>query len=160
MMYDINDGAFLTFKPEMLQSTYDGRLCGCLSPLKCVFDEFVSKYQVGDCITLKLEVCKDDICTVCYIEEINTEEEVATLRRFFRPWEIYERKSGDIINELLWSNYSFEFTAFEQVIRKCHVEFIQRSSMITMNELPINLRHRGAGEHVRMSINECVLLTI
>jgi len=159
-MYDINDGAFLTFKPEMLQSTYDGRLCGCLPPLKCVFDEFVSKYQVGDCITLKLEVCKDDICTVCYIEEINTEEEVATLRRFFRPWEIYERKSGDIINELLWSNYSFEFTAFEQVIRKCHIEFILRSSMITIDELPINLRHRGAGEHVRISINECVLLTI
>ena len=159
-MYDINDGAFLTFKPEMLQSTYDGRLCGCLSPLKCVFDEFVSKYQVGNCITLKLDTCQDDICTVCYIEEINTEEEVAILRRFFRPWEIYERKSGDIINELLWSNYSFEFTAFEQVIRKCHVEFIQRSSMITMNELPINLRHRGAGEQVRMSINEYVLWII
>lgn len=138
------EGSFITFHEVMTYpNEEDGLCCGC-GDNDDKFAIFRKKYERDDCILIKpFEGDIKELYTVCKIESINEEEGYVTLRRFYRLTELSQKKYGTAKNELLFSDYLFNFDRFHDVVRSCHVEFLPLGE-----EKPVNLLHRGTGEHV------------
>lgn len=120
-------------------------ICGCYRPKPSRFVKFISEYEVGDCILIKPQNGDPtDLYTVCYIEQIDSENELAKLRRFYRFCEVsISGAQKTPINELLYSDYVFDFNHYRSVVRKCHIEYVKYGS-----PLPVNLQHKGSANHV------------
>ncbi|CAG8708346.1 11120_t:CDS:2, partial [Acaulospora morrowiae] len=140
--YRHTECAFLRFYQEMLKKKNGKLPCGCASlKVSSDFENFLKSYDVGDCILVNpLNGDPQDLYTVCSVESIDSKEETINLRRFYRVSEVSEKYELNKINEVLYSDYIFEFNDFQKVIRKCHVEFVDPN-----RPLPINLQHKGAG---------------
>ncbi|CAG8518555.1 8799_t:CDS:10 [Diversispora eburnea] len=138
------DGAFLTFRPEMLNFKSGNLICGCHRPKLSRFVRFINEYEVGDCILIKPRSGDNtNLYTVCYIEQIDSENELVKLRRFYRFCEVSIISSQKIaINELLYSDYVFDFNHYRSVVRGCHVEYVKYGTT-----LPVNLLHKGSANH-------------
>ncbi|CAG8705498.1 11362_t:CDS:10, partial [Dentiscutata erythropus] len=140
------ENSFLSFHPGILPKE-DGLICGCKRPEPNYYEEFTEKYNVNDCILitpLKGDIL--DLYTVCSIERFDLERKSVWLRRFYRWSETSVKRPKAPINEILYSEYIFEFNKFEHVISPCHVEFVKFGKKI-----PVNLQHRGAGNHFYFS---------
>jgi hypothetical protein len=138
------EGSFITFHEVITYpNEEDGLCCGC-GDKDDGFANFKKKYERDDCILIKLlEGDNKELYTVCKVENINEEEKYITLRRFYRLTELSPKQYGVEKNELLFSDYLFNFNRFHNVVRGCHVEFLTPGK-----ERPVNLLHRGTGEHV------------
>ncbi|RHZ71241.1 hypothetical protein Glove_261g84 [Diversispora epigaea] len=138
------DGAFITFHPEMLNFKSGNLICGCHRPKPSRFVRFINEYEVGDCILIKPRSSDNtNLYTVCYIEQIDSENELVKLRRFYRFCEVSTIDSRKAtINELLYSDYVFDFNHFRSVVRGCHVEYVKYGAT-----LPVNLLHKGSANH-------------
>ncbi|RGB28937.1 hypothetical protein C1646_672845 [Rhizophagus diaphanus] len=141
------EGSFITFHEVMTYpNEEDGLCCGC-GDNDDKFAIFKKKYERDDCILIKpFEGDIKELYTVCKIESINEEEGYVTLRRFYRLTELSQKEYGTAKNELLFSDYLFNFDRFHDVVRSCHVEFLPLGE-----EKPVNLLHRGTGEHFYFS---------
>ncbi|CAG8468863.1 15620_t:CDS:10, partial [Acaulospora morrowiae] len=142
------DGAFLTFQKEMLNFKGEGLICGCKRRRTSRFDRFTREYEVGDCILINPQKGDiTDLYTVCCIECIDTDNEIVKLRRFYRFCEVSEKNFRKVpVNELLYSDYVFDFNRYRSVVRACHVEFIEFGK-----PLPVNILHKGSGNHFYFS---------
>jgi hypothetical protein len=144
------EGSFITFHEVMTYpNEEDGLCCGC-GDRDDEFAKFKNKYDCDDCILIKLD--NKELYTVCKVESINEEEKYVTLRRFYRLTELSLEQYGVMKNELLFSDYLFNFNRFHDVVRSCHVEFLSPGE-----ERPINLLHRGTGEHVSVTMKKFFL---
>ncbi|CAG8627574.1 15590_t:CDS:2, partial [Racocetra fulgida] len=137
------EDSFLSFHPGLLPKE-DGLICGCKRPEPNYYEEFIEKYNVNDCILLMpLKGDILDLYTVCCIERFDLDRKSVWLRRFYRWSETFVKRPKAPINEVLYSEYVFEFNKFQHVVCLCHVEFVKYGKKI-----PVNLQHRGAGNHV------------
>ncbi|CAG8478464.1 10972_t:CDS:10 [Ambispora leptoticha] len=143
--YKHTEGDFLTLPKEFLNPSKLPRICGCTAEKKSPFENFIEKYEIGDCILIPPQD-KDpkNILTVACIEEIVKDRKIIKLRRFYRWFEIElsNKESTHPINELLYSKYIFEYDEFDNDIRLCHVEYLKFG-----DPLPVNLQHRGSANH-------------
>ncbi|KAG9288012.1 hypothetical protein G9A89_017607 [Geosiphon pyriformis] len=141
--YRHNDGDFVAF-PTIIPPQELKTVCECGIPENSEWLEFLKNYEVGDCVLI--EPRSNDVLnyyTVTCIEEILIDQEILKLRRFYRWGEIETKPavSKNPINELLYSDYIFLYK-FCSGMKPCHVEYYKSSI-----ELPVNLQHRGAGNH-------------
>ncbi|CAG8627269.1 14324_t:CDS:10 [Funneliformis mosseae] len=141
------EGSFITFHEVMtFPNEKNGLCCGC-GDSDDQFAIFKRKYEIDDCILLQpLEGDNEELYTVCRIESMNEEKKYVTLRRFYRLTEVSPERYGMAKNELLFSDYLFNFDKFRDVVRSCHVEFLPPGE-----EKSVNLLHRGTGEHFYFS---------
>ncbi|RIB22533.1 S-adenosyl-L-methionine-dependent methyltransferase [Gigaspora rosea] len=140
------EDSFISFHPGLLPKE-DGLICGCKRPEPNYYEEFIEKYNVNDCILLPpLKGDILDLYTICCIERFDLEKKTVWLRRFYRWSETSVKRPKSPINEILYSDYIFEFNKFQHVVCFCHVEFVKYGKKI-----PVNLQHRGAGNHFYFS---------
>ncbi|CAG8575511.1 3961_t:CDS:1, partial [Acaulospora colombiana] len=140
--YRHTECAFLRFNMEMLAKKNGNFPCGCTNLKMSDLENFMRLYDAGDCVLISpLEGDPLDLYTVCSVESINSEKGTINLRRFYRMNEVTEKpRDSNKIHEVLYSDYTFEFNDFQKIVRKCHVEFIDKEC-----PLPVNLQHKGAG---------------
>ncbi|KAG9286299.1 hypothetical protein G9A89_014285 [Geosiphon pyriformis] len=146
--YHHQEGNFLSITAQILNGLNISSICGCSAPLfHSEWIEFFENFNVGNCILIKAQ--PEDptkFYTILCIEEILVEKRTVKLRRFFRRFEVDRKRGGPPnfpINELLYSNYIFEYRDIKWQASPCHVEYLPFGT----KPLPPNIQHRGAGNH-------------
>lgn len=138
------DGTFEEFGQHMFYTGQQRLLCECGDDEVDEYAEFCKKYKVGNTILVEPTESKKEVMLFVIYTIIDMTRRKVKLRLWYRARDFFK---GAAINEVVMTDqYLVGFSDFESVARTAHIEYV-----VTGSDLPVNLQHNGAGDHMFFS---------